>query len=261
MSQYGKSTAIYKFEKIKRAKRAALAAHPETEIIDLGVGEPDEMAFPTVVAELAREARKPANRGYADNGDAVLKEAAGRYLDRVCGVKDINPETDVIHSIGSKAALSILPATLVVSATASNKVSADTSTEWSTPTITEGNDTGPQAAHSQKNTTDIRRLFALLQPSEMPRKHGIYPNNNGPTFNGVTDLSADMIGNRVYLLGGNDGSYLIPPDGTSSYGVVSYASIDPRGFPVWRQLLYDGRKQPGKEGRPSDQRHEVHQMA
>ena len=25
---YGKSTAIYKFEKIKRAKRAALAAHP-----------------------------------------------------------------------------------------------------------------------------------------------------------------------------------------------------------------------------------------
>jgi len=41
---YGKSTEIYKFEKIKRAKRAALAAHPGAEIIDLGVGEPDEMA-------------------------------------------------------------------------------------------------------------------------------------------------------------------------------------------------------------------------
>jgi len=110
---YGKSTAIYKFEKIKRAKRAALAANPGAEIIDMGVGEPDEIAFPEVVAELHQEALKPENRGYADNGDAMLKQAAGRYLDRVCGVKGINPETEVLHSIGSKAALSILPAAFV----------------------------------------------------------------------------------------------------------------------------------------------------
>lgn len=111
--QYGKSTAIYKFEKIKRAKRAALEAHPGAEIIDMGVGEPDAMAFPEVVARLCEEARRPENRGYADNGDAVLKQAAARYLEQVCGVPDINPDTEVIHSIGSKAALSILPATLV----------------------------------------------------------------------------------------------------------------------------------------------------
>jgi LL-diaminopimelate aminotransferase len=111
--QYGKSTAIYKFEKIKRAKRAAVAAHPGVEIIDMGVGEPDEMAFPEVVDTLCTEARKPENRGYSDNGDAVLKQAAARYLHRVCGVSGINPETEVIHSIGSKAALSILPAALI----------------------------------------------------------------------------------------------------------------------------------------------------
>ncbi len=112
-SQYGKSQAIYKFEKIKRAKRAAMAMHPGEQIIDLGVGEPDEMAFPEVVDKLCAEARKPENRGYADNGDAVLKEAAARYLERVCEVRGINPETEVMHSIGSKAALSILPATLI----------------------------------------------------------------------------------------------------------------------------------------------------
>ena len=112
-SQYGKSHAIYKFEKIKRAKRAAMAAHSGGEIIDMGVGEPDEMAFPQVVEKLCEEARKPENRGYADNGDSVLKEAAARYLDRVCNVKGINPETEVVHSIGSKAALSILPAALI----------------------------------------------------------------------------------------------------------------------------------------------------
>ncbi|MEI6565424.1 MAG: LL-diaminopimelate aminotransferase [Verrucomicrobiota bacterium] len=111
--QYGKSTAIYKFEKIKRAKRAAMAAHPGAEIIDMGVGEPDEMAFPEVVETLAAEARKPENRGYADNGDSVLKQAAARYMERVCGVPGIDPETEVMHSIGSKAALSILPAALI----------------------------------------------------------------------------------------------------------------------------------------------------
>jgi LL-diaminopimelate aminotransferase len=112
-SQYGKSQPIYKFEKIKRAKRAALAAHPGADIIDLGIGEPDEMAFPEIVEELCAEARRPENRGYADNGDAVLKQAAARYLERVCGVPGINPETEVIHSLGSKAALSILPAALI----------------------------------------------------------------------------------------------------------------------------------------------------
>jgi len=112
-NQYGKSQAIYKFEKIKRAKRAAMANHPGGEIIDLGVGEPDEMAFPEVVETLSTEARKPENRGYADNGDAVLKQAAAGYLEKVCGVKGINPESEILHSIGSKAALSILPAVLI----------------------------------------------------------------------------------------------------------------------------------------------------
>ncbi|SPE56291.1 LL-diaminopimelate aminotransferase [Verrucomicrobia bacterium] len=112
-AQYGKSHAIYKFEKIKRAKRAAVAAHPGAEIIDLGVGEPDEMAFPEVVDTLCLEAGQPGNRGYADNGDERLKAAAARYLERVCGVQGIDPDTEVLHSIGSKAALSILPAVFI----------------------------------------------------------------------------------------------------------------------------------------------------
>ena len=110
---YGKTTAIYKFEKIKRAKQAALKANPNAEIIDMGVGEPDAMAFPEVVSVLHAEAQKPGNRGYADNGDSVLKEAAAMYLDKVCGAPGINPDTEVLHSIGSKAALSILPAAFI----------------------------------------------------------------------------------------------------------------------------------------------------
>jgi LL-diaminopimelate aminotransferase len=112
-AQYGKSHAIYKFEKIKRAKRAAMSSRPGTEIIDMGVGEPDAMTFPEVVSKLCDEARKPENRGYADNGDAVLKAAAARYMQRVCGVNGIDPDTEVLHSIGSKAALSLLPAAFI----------------------------------------------------------------------------------------------------------------------------------------------------
>ncbi len=108
-STFGKSTKLYKFEKIKRAKAEAKKNSPNTELFDFGVGEPDEMAFPLVVEALRLECAKPENRGYSDNGIAELKEAAARYLEKVYGVAGIDPYTEVIHSIGSKPALAMLP--------------------------------------------------------------------------------------------------------------------------------------------------------
>ncbi len=105
---YGKGGEIYKFEKIKRAKRAALAANPGAELIDMGVGEPDEMAMPQCVEALAKAAAKPQNRTYADNGGPIFKEAAARWMHTVFGVAGIDPTTQIVHSIGTKAALSIL---------------------------------------------------------------------------------------------------------------------------------------------------------
>jgi LL-diaminopimelate aminotransferase len=112
-AKFGKSTKIYKFEKIKRAKAAAQNAHPGVELLDFGVGEPDDMAFPGVVESLQREAARWENRGYADNGIAEFKDAAARYLDRVFGASGIDPLTEVIHSIGSKPALAMLPACFI----------------------------------------------------------------------------------------------------------------------------------------------------
>jgi LL-diaminopimelate aminotransferase len=110
---FGKDTKIYKFEKIKRAKRAALAANPGAELIDLGVGEPDEMAFPGVVQALQQEAVKPENRGYADNGIPEFKEAAARYLQKVYGISAIDPDTEVLHGIGSKPVLAMFPSVFI----------------------------------------------------------------------------------------------------------------------------------------------------
>src|SRR5438067_11989407 len=86
-ARYGKDTKIYKFEKIKRAKRAALAAHPERKLLDFGIGENDDMAHPVVREALKREVEKLENRGYADNGIAAFKEAVATFMERIFGVK------------------------------------------------------------------------------------------------------------------------------------------------------------------------------
>lgn len=112
-ANYGKDTAIYKFEKIKRAKAAAKKDFPDVELIDMGVGEPDDMADAGIVAKLAEEAAKRENRGYADNGIAEFKEAAAKYLHDVFGVEGIDPVTEVVHSIGSKPAIAMLPSCFI----------------------------------------------------------------------------------------------------------------------------------------------------
>ncbi len=107
-SSFGKGTVLYKFEKIKRARREAEATHPETPIIDMGVGEPDWMADKMVVERLYAEAQKRENRGYADNGISLFQEAAAKYMDTVYGVKGIDPVNEVCHAIGSKPALAMM---------------------------------------------------------------------------------------------------------------------------------------------------------
>src|ERR1700680_4409886 len=109
---YGKSDKIYKFEKIKRAKRAVSAAHPERQLLDFGIGENDDMADALVREAGKREIDRLENRGYADNGILAFKEAAAQFMKRVFGVS-LDPETEVNHAIGSKPALAMLPAVFV----------------------------------------------------------------------------------------------------------------------------------------------------
>src|ERR1700731_95170 len=111
-ANYGKTNEIYKFEKIKRAKRAALAAHPERRLLDFGIGENDDMADPLVRDALKREVDKVENRGYADNGIADFKEAAAGFMKKVFGVT-LDSATEINHAIGSKPALAMLPAAFI----------------------------------------------------------------------------------------------------------------------------------------------------
>jgi LL-diaminopimelate aminotransferase len=109
---YGKGTEIYKFEKIKRAKRQALAARPDRALLDFGIGENDGMAPQSVRRALTEEIGKPENRGYADNGIAEFKQAAARFMRRVFGVT-LDPVSEVNHCIGGKPALAMIPACFI----------------------------------------------------------------------------------------------------------------------------------------------------
>ncbi|MDG2384377.1 MAG: LL-diaminopimelate aminotransferase [Pirellulaceae bacterium] len=111
-ANYGKGTDIYKFEKIKRAKRQALDDYPQRSIIDFGIGENDSMAAARVREQMTHEINQPENRGYADNGIAEFKEAAAAFMQRNFAV-ELDAQTEVNHCIGSKTALAILPAAFI----------------------------------------------------------------------------------------------------------------------------------------------------
>ncbi|MBX3400636.1 MAG: LL-diaminopimelate aminotransferase [Gemmataceae bacterium] len=111
-ANYGKSTEIYKFEKIKRAKRQALADHPDRKLLDFGIGENDDMADASVRSALKIEADKVENRGYADNGIQNYKDAAAEFMKRQFGVT-LDPVTEICHCIGSKPAYAMLPACFI----------------------------------------------------------------------------------------------------------------------------------------------------
>ncbi len=111
-AQFGKGSDIYKFEKIKRAKRQAIAEFPERKLIDFGIGENDNMAPLQVRQVMQEQIHLPENRGYADNGVLAFKEAVARFMQRHFAVS-LDAATEINHCIGSKPALAMLPATLI----------------------------------------------------------------------------------------------------------------------------------------------------
>ena len=107
-TQYGKVVKTFKFTLIENAKKAFIERRPDVRVIDLGVGEPEEIAPVLVQEALAVAAREKANRIYPNNGTNVFKEAAARYLSRLLG-QTFDPRSEILHCIGTKSALAQIP--------------------------------------------------------------------------------------------------------------------------------------------------------
>src|SRR5215475_2640795 len=92
-----------RINKMKHEKRVA-----GIDIIDLGMGNPTDPTPDSVVKKLAEAAKDPRNHRYSvSNGIAGLRrEVAKKYRQRY-GV-ELDPETEVIATIGSKEGFSHL---------------------------------------------------------------------------------------------------------------------------------------------------------
>jgi alanine-synthesizing transaminase len=89
------------------AMRAAARAGGE-DIIDLGMGNPDLPPPPHVIEKLCEVAMKPDAHGYsASKGIPGVRKAQANYYARRFGV-DIDPETEVVMTMGSKEGLASL---------------------------------------------------------------------------------------------------------------------------------------------------------
>ena len=107
-----KGTEIYKFEKIKRAKRKALADHPERTLIDFGIGENDEMAPESVRAVMAAKSTSRRTAAMPTTASPRTRKPWRGSCSASFGVK-LDPATEVNHCIGSKTALAMLPAAFI----------------------------------------------------------------------------------------------------------------------------------------------------
>lgn len=72
------------------------------EVINLGIGSPDQPPHPEVIATLAAEAALPGNHGYQSyKGAPVLRNAFSKWYAERYGVT-LDPATEILPLIGSK---------------------------------------------------------------------------------------------------------------------------------------------------------------
>lgn len=96
----------YVFESVNRLKAQARAAGKD--IIDLGMGNPDMPTPKHIVDKLIENVQKPrTNRYSSSRGIPGLRRAQAGYYARRFGV-DLDPETEIIATLGSKEGLANL---------------------------------------------------------------------------------------------------------------------------------------------------------
>ncbi|MBF0864222.1 MAG: LL-diaminopimelate aminotransferase [Gluconobacter potus] len=100
----------YVFAEVNKAKAAARAAGDD--IIDLGMGNPDSAPPAHVVQKLIETVGNPRAHGYSvSRGIPGLRKAMANYYERRFNVS-LDPETEVIATLGSKEGLANLAAAI-----------------------------------------------------------------------------------------------------------------------------------------------------
>jgi len=97
----------YLFLEIDKAKRKA--RQEGRDIIDLGIGDPDQPTPDFIIQSLQKAATDPANHRYAlDQGMPVLRQAISEWYKKRFNVS-LDPDSEVLPLIGSKEGIAHFP--------------------------------------------------------------------------------------------------------------------------------------------------------
>ena len=97
----------YLFLEIDKAKRRARAEG--RDIIDLGVGDPDQPTPAHIIEKMCQASRDPATHRYAlDQGMPGLRQAIAKWYAQRFRVR-LDPETEILPLIGSKEGIAHFP--------------------------------------------------------------------------------------------------------------------------------------------------------
>ena len=107
-AQFGKVQQTFKFTLINNAKMDFIAKNPSVKVIDMGVGEPEELPCSPIIESLFSAAQAKENRIYPCNGILEFAQAASRYLKRDFGI-ELDPKSEIMHCVGTKTALAQIP--------------------------------------------------------------------------------------------------------------------------------------------------------
>lgn len=101
----------YLFAEIDRKRRAARAGG--RDVIDFGVGDPDQPTHAFIVDQMAEAIRKPENHVYPlGGGGAEFRRQMAAFFQRRYGV-ELDPTREILALIGTKEGIGHLPLALV----------------------------------------------------------------------------------------------------------------------------------------------------
>ncbi len=101
----------YLFVEIDRRRREAIASG--RDVIDFGVGDPDQPTHPFIVDRLAEAARNPVHHRYASSaGSETFRTSVARFFERRFRVT-LDPNREVLSLLGTKEGIGHLPFAVV----------------------------------------------------------------------------------------------------------------------------------------------------
>ena len=106
----GQAQEYYFSVKLAEVRKLQAAGH---DVINMGIGNPDQMPSEATLEALAQSVAQPANHGYQPyKGVSALRQGIADWYSRTYGV-NLNPETEILPLIGSKEGITHLSMTFV----------------------------------------------------------------------------------------------------------------------------------------------------